>query len=160
MSTLVTPTFNMPNTDAFAKELSGNTNCSFIEWYDALTQAAKLAHGANIDPDGFILLARSSSQASTFILIIEALSEYTKENPYGDNALNLLFSYVRNSQYELQAWVDALEYFYKWLEQNNRHASFVPMLSYIKGCIGPSAPEQGTLRELVSKVLDTYGYQD
>lgn len=163
MNTCVIATFVMPDITKLAEERSKTTDESFMSWHDALSKGMKLAEDAMIDPDAFLMLTRNCSHSTQFLSIIEALNAHSKENPYGGNAFNLLDCFVEKSSYALKDWLEGLEYFCDWLRQNAHQAGLITMLNYISGCINNgsnTSTRDFNLRDLVEKVLRTYGFQD
>lgn len=162
MTTCVTATFVMPEINKLAQDRSVATGESFMSWYDALNKGTELACHANIDPDAFLMVANSAIKSSQFLLVMEALDGYARENPYGANAFNLVSYYIDRSSYSLEDWVEVIDYFYNWLSNNCRHASLTSVLSYILGCAENKEPISNDLDfvDVVDKVLGTYGFQD
>lgn len=161
MTTCLTATFVMPNAEELATERSKANGEPYLAWYDSLSKGIRLAVDSMVDPDAVMLLSTNCSQSSQFLLIMEALNEHAKENPYGANAFNLVVYHVEKSPYTLQAWIESLDYFYKWLSQNGRQASLTAILNYIDGCVDKKASTKGPeLKESLKRVLDTYGFQD
>jgi len=74
-----------------------------------------MANDARIDPDAFSMVVNNSSKSSQFLLVMEALSGYAKENPYGVNAFNLVARYTDKYNYSLGDWFNVIDYFYDWL---------------------------------------------
>lgn len=163
MNNSVNVTFVMPNITELAKVRSEATQESYTDWYNALNQGVQLANEGRIDPDAFLMVVNNSIKCSQFILIMESLRTYSKENPYGTNAFNLLIFYADRSNYTLKDWVEVLDYFYNWLAKNCRKASFETILNYILNCIGGRnwlELRNFRLTELVEQFLGTYGFQD
>lgn len=163
MNTCVTATFVMPEIEKLAEERSKATGESFINWYDALSKGMALACDSKIDPDAFLMMSNSSSKSSQFLLFMEALNAYSKENPYGTNAFNLVSCYIDRSSYSLQDWVEVIDYFYNWLAKNCRHASLISVLGYVLGCAENREfviLNDFDFVDIVEKVLGTYGFQD
>lgn len=165
MNTCVIATFVMPEIEKLAEERSKATGDSFMNWYEALRQGMELATDAMIDPDAFLMVTNSSSKPSQFILVMEALNGYAKENPYGINAFNLVSCYIDKSSYTLKDWVEVIDYFYNWLSKNCRHASLTAVLGYVSGCVEnkeqvESNDDDLDFVDIVEKVLGTYGFQD
>ena len=160
MDNCVTVTFLMPEPSALATKQAQKTGDSYLAWYDALIKGIEYAEASTIDPDALLMLAESSKRPEQFLLVMEALREYTKENPYGVNAFNLLAYYIDQTRYGLESWVDALEYFYSWLNKNNRHASLETILNYVTGCTQDCLDPSVSLRGGLKRVLDLYGLPD
>lgn len=163
MTPCVNATFVMPELNKLAEERSKATGESFIMWYDVLQKGVTLAHGAKIDPDAFLMIAHNSSSASQFLVFMEALSRYAKENPYGENAFNLVAHYIDQSNYSIKDWVDAIDYFYNWLSTHYQQASLTTILGYISKCAEnekSSKRNNSKFIEIIDKVLGTYGFQD
>ena len=151
----------MPDPNVLAAKRAQESGDSYLAWYDALAKGIEFANVSMIDPDALLMLTENSKSAEQFLLVMEALREYAKENPYGVNAYNLLNYYIEQTPYSLVSWLDALEYFYKWLNKNNRHASLEVILNYISGCIKDGAGfDVPNLKETVHSVLDQYGLPD
>lgn len=163
MTPCVNATFVMPEIEKLAKERSKATGESFMDWHDALKKGMELASDAKIDPDAFLMMTNSSSKSSQFLLIMEALDGYAKENPYGTNAFNLVSHYIDQSSYPLQDWVEVIDYFYDWLAKNCRHASLTAILGYVSECVDDKEPILSNdldFVDIVKRVLGTYGFQD
>ncbi len=165
MNTCVIATFIMPDVTKLSEELSKSTNESFMTWHEALTKGTQLAQEAQIDPDAFLMLARNCSDSGQFLSITKTLNSYSKENPYGNNAFNLIDCFVEKSSYPLKDWIESLDYFCDWLKQNFRQADLTTMLHYIANCICIKGANQiefkrFSLKEQLEKVLRTFGFQD
>lgn len=163
MNTCVNATFKMPEVDKLAEERSKATGESFMSWYDALMKGMSLASDAMIDPDAFLMVTNSSSKSSQFLLIMEALNGYAKENPNGTNAFNLVAHYIDQTSYSLRDWVEVIDYFYDWLGKNCRRAPLTTVLRYVLGCVENKEEvelEESDFVDIVEKVLGTYGFQD
>lgn len=165
MNTCVTATFKMPEIDKLAEERAKATGESFMNWYDALGRGMVLAMDAMIDPDAFLMVTNSSSKPSQFVLVMEALNGYAKENPYGTNAFNLVAYHIDKSSYTLKDWLEVIDYFYNWLSKNCRQASLSTVLGYVLGCVENKVEVEFKDHDLdfvdiVEKVLGTYGFQD
>lgn len=162
MNTCVVATFVMPDITKLAEKLSKSTNESFMIWHDALTKGVKMANEAKIDPDAFLMLIHNCTDSNQFLLIMETLNKYAKENPYGTNAFNLLDCFVEKSSYALKDWIESLQYFSNWLTQNLHQAKLPTMLDYITGCIHNNSQKELSfnLKDKVETILKTYGFQE
>lgn len=164
MSDLIKVSFNMPRREILAQECAKANGEDFVVWMDAFNEGYELAKEAHIDPDAFNNIVHACNDTKRFCLMMEAFSEHAKENPEGENAFNLLLRHVRASKFDLPSWMISIEYFYNWLDQNNRHASLINILGFIKGC--ESSKSSGdisiklNLKELLTRMLDRYGYQE
>ncbi|MBC2594361.1 hypothetical protein H5P28_08835 [Ruficoccus amylovorans] len=144
-----------------AQARANATGHAYMQWLDALSEGRSLQDEARLGERSFRQLAEACESPRQFAMLVEALDQHAKENPDDANGFTRLAEQVNDSPYDLGEWVEALEYFYDWLEQNQRTGAFSTMLGYL-GCSVESLPslaEKPPLRDLVSDMLDEYGFQ-
>lgn len=137
------------------------TNHAYMMWLDALSEGRTLQGEARLGERSFRQLAEACESPRQFAMIVEALDEHSKEQPDKPNGFALLAEQVNDSPYDLGEWVEALEYFYDWLEQHQRRGAFQTMLGFL-GCSVESLPslaEKPPLKDLAADMLDEYGFQ-
>lgn len=162
MTVCLTPTFIMPEITELAEECSKRTQIPYMDWYDVLTATAEIATRSELDPDGFIMLTRTCNSPTQLLLIVEALNEHYKENPDGPQGFNMLLYYSEKSPYTLGAWLEAIEYFYDWLFEKQRHASLESLLKYVEAGLDMDSKKgaERELKEIVEAMLDQFSFQD
>ena len=137
------------------------TGHDYMSWLDALSEGRTLQEEARLGERSFRQLAEACESPQQFAVVIEALDEHAKENPDSPNGFALLAEQVNDSPYDLGEWVEALDYFYDWLEQHQRHGAFQTILGFL-GCSVESLPslaEKPPLKDLAADMLDEYGFQ-
>ncbi len=137
------------------------TGHPYMMWLDALSEGRTLQDEARLSERSFSQLAEACESPRQFAMIIEALDEHAKENPDEPNGFVLLADQVNDSPYGLAEWLEAMEYFYDWLEQNQRTGAFKTMLGYLCCSVEslPSLANKPPLKDLVSDMLDEYGFE-
>ncbi|MEO5969060.1 MAG: hypothetical protein ABIQ95_03965, partial [Bdellovibrionia bacterium] len=97
---------------------------------------------------------------SKFTTMTRLIYQYGKSHPNGDQISDLILDYTNKSPFSLAEWVDAIDYFYRWLVTQNRKIDFLPMLKYLDCCIAsPEAREGGqTFPALLEDMLKVCGY--
>jgi hypothetical protein len=144
-----------------AQARANATGHAYMAWLDALSEGRTLQDEARLGERSFRQLAEACESPRQFAIVIEALDEYAKENPDEPNGFARLAEQVNDSPYDLGEWVEALEYFYDWLEQNQRTGAFKTILGFL-GCSVESLPslaDKPPLRDLAADMLDEYGFQ-
>lgn len=140
---------------------AGETQQPYMDWLNALSEGEALMKEAKLDERGFRILATACKSPKQFSLLVEAFDEHSKEHPGEQNGFRLLAGFVDDSQYDLAQWIEALEYFYDWLGQNERKSPDLKLLlEYLSCCAeaGSGAPAGFPLQGLLEEMLDRYGY--
>src|SRR5689334_17981561 len=102
-----------------------------VEWIIALESARQSLKFIDIDYQSLEYIAVASRSPSQFTVIVRLIYQYGKSHPHGDLVSDLILGYVNDSPFSLSDWMDAIEYFYLWLEKNGRKIDFLPMLQYL-----------------------------
>lgn len=144
-----------------AIQKSGQTQYSELEWLRALESARQSLKFIAIDYQSLELIAQASQSPGKFTVMARLIYQYGKTYPNADQLSDAIFEFVNDSPFALSDWIDALEYFYGWLEQNGRKVDFLAMLKYLQCCVAsPDAREGGqTLISLVKDMLAVCDYE-
>ncbi|MEM8549925.1 MAG: hypothetical protein AAGF10_03980 [Verrucomicrobiota bacterium] len=149
-----------PDLTALAKTRADATAEPYMLWLDALSEGRSLQQEARLGESGFQQLAEACATPKQFAMLLEALDEHGKEHPEGQGGFTALAEEVNDSPYSLEDWAAAIEYFYDWLEQNGRHASFAVILPYLSCSVEAvaSVAERPALIAVLTDMLDEYGF--
>ena len=129
-------------------------------WLKSLTNA-RICHQINKVQDKQLeQLALSCKNPSQFNFFSRITYLHNKICPHQETALSLLQKSVNNSWFDYSDWLDAIEYFYSWLELNNSHGHLTDILSYIN-CINELEGKNThpNLIYLLSEMLSTFGFE-
>ncbi|WOO43104.1 hypothetical protein [Rubellicoccus peritrichatus] len=151
----------MPDIEVIAALRAKETEQPYMGWLDALSEGTSLMKKARLEEQAFNALVAACQKPKQFSLMVEAFDEYSKEHPSRQDGFQLLAEFVDDSTYGLSEWIEALEYFYDWLAQNERETpSLLQLLEYLSCCkeAGSSAPVGFPLQGLLEEMLDRYGY--
>ncbi|MEO0794090.1 MAG: hypothetical protein AAFX93_02955 [Verrucomicrobiota bacterium] len=152
----------MPDIESLADQFAGDDKALYMGWLEALSEGAFLQEEANLGEEGFEMMARACTSPKQFAIIVESFDEHAKEHPDMPNAYQLLVDHVDESNHNLSEWVAALEYFYDWLAQQKQKApGLLSMLEYLSCCAESqsSLPHQESLPDVLTDMLDRYGYE-
>jgi len=152
----------MPDIETLAREKAGDEKAAYMAWLDAFSEGAYLQEDAHLGERAFRQIADACATPRQFSLLVEAFDEHAKEHPGAPNGFHLLAGFVDDSAHGLPEWIAAIEYFYDWLAQNKRSSpGLPPMLEYLACCAEAQAhlPHKESLPDVLSDMLDQYGYQ-
>lgn len=133
-----------------------------MEWLAVLETARQSLKLVDIDYPSLEQFALASRNPKDFTSLVRLIYQYGRSHPFGEEISDVLFSYVNESPFSLSDWIEALAYFYGWLDRNRRPIDFLSMLEYLQCCVAsPDAREMGqTLSALVRDMLEVAGYED
>ena len=151
----------MLNIEQVALQRANETKTPYLEWINVFTEGIELQSRIHLAGEEFTTLAENCHKPAQFALIVEALDEYVKEYPEVTNGLAVITEHVNDSVYGLAQWVEAIEYFYEWLGQNQLNAGLVSLLEYISCCTQSPQSFGGKipLRDVLTDMLDQYGFE-
>lgn len=151
----------MISIEEMASQRAGQDQAGYMAWLDVLSEAIELKSKADISEAQFKQLFHSCRAPEQLRLLLEALAEWRKEHPNEPNGFALLADFVDESPYGLGEWIEAVEYFYNWLGQKQRCAGLRCMLGYLHCCVeaAGSGPERLPLKDVLTDMLETYGFQ-
>ncbi len=146
---------------ALAREKHLETGHGEAEWENALENARMSLKTGAVDCQGLAHIARASRSPEKFTSMARLIYQCTKARPGGGRVADALFGCVNSSPFSLSDWIDAIDYFYRWLVEGRRKVDFFPMIKYLECCVAaPDAKKNGqTLRALVEDMLDIFGYE-
>jgi hypothetical protein len=114
-----------------------------------------------MNPETLELFAAASGSPSKFTALVRLIYQYGKSHPRGALISDLVLRYANESHFSLSDWIEAIDFFNRWLEKNGRKIDFLSMLEYLHCCVdAPDAREPGqTLLNLVEDMLEVMGYE-
>lgn len=132
-----------------------------VEWSRALETARQSLKFIEMNDLSLEHIALASASPRQFTAIVRLIYQYGKSHPHGARVSDLVLGHVNDSPFSLSDWLDAIEYFYGWLEKNQRNVDFLSMLNYLECCVASQdARESGqTLAALVEDMLRVAGYK-
>lgn len=129
-------------------------------WQKSVESARQILHARDMKDHELLKIAKACKSLDCFNLMIKHIYRFTRTNPNGHQAVDILFSSVDNSPYSLTEWCEAIETFSKWLDNEKRSSPWNTMLGYLSCCA--ESPENKNIKhELTSLLIDmltTYGY--
>jgi hypothetical protein len=146
---------------SLASQKHHETKHAEVDWLKALESARQSLKFIEIDYQSLEYFALASKAPSQFTVIARLIYQYGKSYPHGVLISDLILGYVNDSLFSLSDWIEAIEYFYRWLEKQERKTDFLPMLKYLECCAAsPDARESGqTLSALIQDMLQFIGYE-
>lgn len=131
------------------------------DWLSVLEQAQLALNRCFLTEEDCQQLALASSEPTKFNVIIRLIYSHSKQNPHREPATVLIKRLVNSTPFSMSDWVDAIFYFYQWLNKNNRKVNFLSMLNYLECCSASTdAREPGqTLLNLVKDMLRLFDYE-
>lgn len=151
-----------PTFEKIARERSEATRQPYMAWLDALSEGQSLMSQAHLDERSLGILANHCQSPRQLSLIVEAIDAHAKEHPDEHSGFVELAQHADDSPYAMAEWIEAIEYFYDWLAQNNRSSPGIRnLLQYLDCCkqAGSSAPPGYPLVALLEEMLDRYGLE-
>ncbi|MDC0253978.1 hypothetical protein OAK75_03715 [Bacteriovoracales bacterium] len=129
-------------------------------WLSSLKNARychSIQYLSDVELEGLALSCRDHDQFNFFS---KTLYHHHKTSPPHENALSLLKESMAKSSYTYSDWIEAIEYFYSWLEKNGLKCHFKDIISYLN-CINEfvSKSHHSGLTYLLSEMLTTYGFE-
>lgn len=129
-------------------------------WKKCLDNARSILHVRDTTDLELEKLFIASSTPENFNTIIRLIYEFTRTNPNGHLAVKLLFNQADTSHYSLVEWIDGINFFYAWLNENERKSGWKMMLGYLACC--SESPENKDIKhkfnDLISDMLKSYGF--
>ncbi len=137
------------------------TQHPLLDWTRAFESARQSLKMIEIDYGTLEQIALASQSPSQFTVIVRLIYQYGKSYPHGKEVADFILDTVNESSFSLPDWLEAIEYFYHWLQKNQRKVDFLPMLKYLECCAAaPDAKEGGqTFSALVEDMLAVAGYE-
>lgn len=148
-----------------------NQNRIFRTFEDVIAEKgeewrAPLEHARQSIPDKFltdrnlIRLTKGRCTIPHLEVMVKLLYQDSKERPVGVPGIDQFFKVVDHSDFALFDWLEALTFFSKWLEKENRKTPFLKMLGYLQCC--EESPENKDIQknfvELVKEMIEEHGY--
>ena len=146
---------------ALASRRFNETKHAEVEWAMALESARQSLKFIDIDYESLEHFAVASRSPAQFTILARLIYQYGKSHPNGTQISELIIGFVNESPFSLSDWIDAIEFFNRWLENKNRKTDFLPMLKYLECCVASQdAKESGqTLGALIEDYLNVVGYE-
>ncbi len=130
------------------------------EWRSSLDYARQTVPDKYLSDKNLIRLTKGSCTIPHLELMIKILFQDSKERPIGISGIDQFFQVVDRSEFNLFDWLEAVTFFYSWLEKNNRKTAFPKMLGYLQCC--EESPENKDIQrnfvDLVREMLEEHGY--
>jgi hypothetical protein len=130
-------------------------------WIKCIENARSIIHARDMSDEEINKVAKASLSPDDFNVIIRWIYAFTRSNPDGHLGVLSLFKNTDSSHYSLSEWVEAINYFNNWLEENERTTNWITLLGYLQ-CCGDS-PENIDIKHsfisLLKDMLETYGYE-
>ncbi len=146
---------------ALAKRRHGSTGHDEADWQKALENARVSLKVIDVDSQTLTHIALGCREPAKLTLMTRLIYQYAKAHPSGEPISDLLFKSVNTSPFGLSDWIDAIDYFHRWLTDRNRKIDLLPMIKYLDCCgeSGDAKKTGQTLAALVEHMLDTFGYE-
>jgi hypothetical protein len=146
---------------ALAKKKHLETRLPETEWLKALESAQQSLQFMELKPETLERFALASGAPSKFTNLVRMIYQHGKSHPHGALISDLVLRYANESHFSLPDWIDAIDFFSRWLESNERKTDFLSMLEYLHCCVdAPDARQPGqTLLILVEDMLEVMGYE-
>lgn len=106
-------------------------------------------------------LAIHAPTPHSFLHLMRLIYHFHQTHPSENKSFysNILQT-MQNSSFPVSEWIEALSFFYIWLEKKERSLNLKKMLAYINCCL--EAPEVlpvlPSLKDLLEQFLETYGF--
>jgi hypothetical protein len=146
--------------DFFETSIS-NKKTDLDTWKACLENARRILHTRDISDKDLEKIFTASNDPEKFNTVIKLLYSYTRSNPNGSLAVKLLINHVDTSHYSLSDWVDAINIFNTWLENEGRKTSWDMMLGYLACCT--ESPENKDIKhkftDILSDMLNEHGFE-
>lgn len=130
-------------------------------WSKSIESARSTIHTRDMSDEELIKIAMNSNCAASFNVVIKLIYRFTRSNPNGHMGVECFFNAVDDSPYSLAQWIEAIKYFSKWLDENQRTTPWPTLLGYLSCC--SESPEnkniKHNLKHLLKDMLETYGYE-
>ncbi len=149
----------MVNLNSLASKLSEKEDQKDL-WLKSLINARTCHQIKKLHDNQLEQLALSCKSPSQFNFFSKVIYLHNKIYPHQENALSLLQRNVNNSWFDYSDWLDAIEYFYSWLKENDSYGCLADMLSYIS-CANELEGKNThpSLTDLLSEMLSTFGFE-
>ena len=129
-------------------------------WKKCLENARSILHARDITDSELAKIFTASSTPEDFNTVIRLVYEFTRSNPNGHLAIKLLFNQADTSHFTLTEWIEAINFFNKWLIENDRKCGWKMMLGYLTCC--SESPENKDIKhkfnDLINDMLKAYGF--
>ncbi len=130
-------------------------------WSKSIESARNTIHTRDMSDDELIKIAMGSADPISFNTVIKLIYRFTRTNPNGHQGVECFFNSVDESPYSLSQWIEAIEFFSHWLDENKRTTPWPTLLGYLSCCT--ESPEnkniKHNLKHLLKDMLETYGYE-
>ncbi len=143
-----------------AAQKNRETNHESTEWLKALESAQLSLKFTGISLKNLEQIALGSRSPAKFTAISRLIYQYGKSHAHGAKISERLIELSNESPFSLGDWIDAIDFFYQWLNQRKRKTDFLIMLEYLQCCVAsPEAQEGGqSFTSLVEDMLTVCGY--
>jgi hypothetical protein len=144
-----------------ATQKEAETQHTMLDWAKCLESARQGLKFIEIDYQSLEYFALASRSPAQFTVLVRLIYQYGRSHLHGDLIADLILEYVDESPFSLSDWLDAIEFFYRWLQGNQRKIDFLAMLKYLSCCVeSRDAQESGqTFAELIKDMLHTFDYE-
>lgn len=131
------------------------------DWICVLEKAQLALNRLVLTEEECLQLALASGEPERFNVLIRLFYCYSKQNPHREPAIVILKHLVNSTPFSMNDWVDAIFYFYHWLNNRDRKINLLSMLNYLECCSASTdAREPGqTLLSLVKDMLRLFDYE-
>lgn len=136
----------------YTRQLSLATGYTAKQWEEALQQSANRLKVRHLSK-----LAKASLSPDAYLRAISLLENVG--NGDGDEGFQQFATYVDESPYDLQNWLEAVEEFHRWLERNGKKTESQNIIGYIS-CSAEALkghPVKPGLADVLKEMLESYG---
>ncbi|MFZ9596028.1 MAG: hypothetical protein ACO3A2_08120 [Bdellovibrionia bacterium] len=144
-----------------ALKKSRETGHSEKQWLQALESARMSLKWISTNHMSLEQLALSSQTPEQFTLMIRLIYQAGQTHPQASPVTEQLLSSVSDSAFSLRDWIEALEQFTHWLNQNQEVIDLRAMLKYLLCCTESAEAKttNSTLSQLLESALEHLGYE-
>lgn len=142
-----------------AAEKASKSKASAVEWADVLQRGLEGLRGQDIDLEGLEQIARACSSPRQFALMVRLISHHCRTHGQGRKVFDVIKKHISMTVFSLSEWIDSLEYFGDWLDENGHSLDFLNMLNYLQCCTQlPDAKTPGAkLKPMLEEAIDKFG---
>lgn len=140
-----------------AAEKASGGGASIEEWSDVMHRGLEGLRGQDVEPAGLGQIVRACRTPKQFALMVRLISQHCRTHGTGKEIFELIRKHRDQTVFSLSEWIDALDYFADWLEQNHYSLDFINMLNYLQCCTllpdakSPGAKLDAILRDAIPK---------
>lgn len=157
------PIQDTPSIENLANQCVERAKGLYLEWYDALLEGKLLCEEQGLDSFKFLKLIDHVRDAQQLKSLMQILRKEKKLYPYEKNGVDWIFTYAYDSDYPLEEWLEAIEFFYTWFKCNLRTGNFLGVLAYIEASIEGAKNNhlpQKNLKSIVEATLNQFCYNE